>query len=144
MKKIITASLLVLALLLCAACGQDAPVDPTGTDTPSTAPMATSPDIIQELGEGETSFLLDVRFQDGLVKHFLVRTDETTLGAALLGVGLIEKGDNGVYNKVDGVLLDYDTDKAYWGFYINGDYAMQGLDETAIDPDATYELAYTK
>ena len=144
MKKIITATLLVLTLLLCAACGQDAPVDPTGADAPSTAPMATSPDIIQELGEGETAFTLDVRFQDGLVKHFLVRTDETTVGAALLAVGLIEAGDNGVYNKVDGVLLDYNTDKAYWGFYVNGDYAMAGLDDTAIEQDTTYELAYTK
>ena len=134
MKKTIIASLLALILLLCAACGQGAPAE-----EPSTAP-----DTIYELGEGATTFDLQVRYENLTAKLFRIHTDEATVGAALLAVGLIEAGNNGVYVTVDGVTADYNIDQSYWAFYVNGDYAMAGLDDTAIEPDKTYGLIYTK
>ena len=60
---------------------------------------------------------------------------------------LIE-GDEGPYGlyikKVNGITADYDVDKSYWGFYINGEYATTGVDTTKITEGATYKLEYTK
>ena len=35
---------------------------------------------------------------------------------------------------------DYDTDKSYWSFYVNGEYAMTGVDGTTVEEGATYRL----
>ena len=40
--------------------------------------------------------------------------------------------------------LDYDTDGAYWAFYINGEYAMTGVDATSIEAGASYTLKAEK
>ena len=51
-------------------------------------------------------------------------------------------GDNseyGLYVKtVNGETADYDKDGAYWAFYINGEYAMSGVDYTAPEAGTTY------
>ena len=133
MKRILTALLLAAALLLCAACGQGAQ---------STATFA--PGDIQDLGEGAVAFDLQVRYENLTAKHFRIHTDAATVGEALLGVGLIKAGDNGVYVTVDAVTADYDADGAYWAFYVGGDFATQGLDETPIEPGAMYGLVYSK
>ena len=61
--------------------------------------------------------------------------------------GLIE-GEDGAYGlyvkKVNGILADYNVDASYWTFYINGEYAMSGVDTTNIDTSASYKLEYTK
>ena len=36
--------------------------------------------------------------------------------------------------------LDYDTDGMYWAFYIDGEYAMTGVDGENIDSAKVYEL----
>ncbi|MBQ2119193.1 MAG: DUF4430 domain-containing protein, partial [Clostridia bacterium] len=51
----------------------------------------------------------------------------------------------GLYvKKVNGITADYDTDKAYWAFYLNGEYASTGVDSTDIDENVKYSLVYTK
>ena len=49
-----------------------------------------------------------------------------------------EEGPYGLYIKeVNGILADYEKDATYWGFYINGEYAMTGADMTdAVDGDS--------
>ena len=78
---------------------------------------------------------------------FKIKTEEKTVGAALLGVGLIE-GENSEYGlyvkKVNGITADYDTDGTYWAFYINGQYATSGVDKTDIEPGASYEFKIEK
>jgi hypothetical protein len=73
----------------------------------------------------------------------LVKTDKTTVGAALLEVELIAGEDSqyGLYVKtVNGITLDYDKDGKYWAFYIDGEMAMSGVDSTDIAEGATYEF----
>ena len=99
------------------------------------------------MGEGETSFLFNVVDPDGKESSFEIHTDEKTVGAALLSLGLIagEDSEYGLYVKtVNGVTLDYDTDGAYWAFYINGEYAMTGVDATSIEAGASYTLKAEK
>lgn len=99
-----------------------------------------------ELGSGAKTVVVEVKAEDQQVT-FTIKTDKDTVGAALLEHGLIagEEGAYGLYVKqVNGITADYDVDQTYWSFYINGEYAMTGVDTTEITEGATYRLEYTK
>ena len=93
------------------------------------------------------SFTFIVVDKDGKETSFSISTDKSTVGDALLAEGLIE-GEIGAYGlyvkKVNGITADYDTDKTYWAFYINGEYAMSGVDATEIVEGATYSFKVEK
>ena len=116
----------------------------TASETSSEASSA-EPESAEaaDIGEGETAFAFTVTFADGTSAHYNVHTDETTVGAALQALGLIE-GDESEYGlyvtAVDGVTLDYDTDGKYWAFYVGGAYATSGVDTTDIVPGESYEM----
>ena len=96
-----------------------------------------------ELGEGAVSFVFTVTDADGNESNFLINTDKTKVGDALLENGLIdgEDGPYGLYVKtVSGKTYDYDTDGKYWAFYVNGEYGMSGVDLTDITEGATYSF----
>lgn len=93
------------------------------------------------VGEGETEFAFEVVLEDGSTTLYHVMTDQTTVGAALLELGLIAGDDSeyGLYVKtVNDVTLDYDADGKYWAFYIDGEYATTGVDATDIVPGSAY------
>ncbi len=99
-----------------------------------------------ELGKGEKTLVVEVAAEEQTVT-FTVHTDKETVGEALLEQELIdgEQGDFGLYVKVvNGMTADYDVDQSYWSFYINGEYAMAGVDTTQIAEGDTYRLEYTK
>lgn len=92
----------------------------------------------------ELSFTFIVRLQDGSETSFDIKTTKTTVGEALFDAGLLEgeEGPYGLYvKKVNGVEADYDKNKTYWAFYINGEYAATGVDKTKIKDGATYMFA---
>ena len=98
------------------------------------------------LGEGATTFYFTAQDVDGTVTRYEIHTDATTVGDALTALELIE-GDEGEYGlyvtTVNGITADWDTENAYWAFYIDGEYAMTGVDATEIVAGATYELVKT-
>lgn len=167
MKKLIKSTVsvvLALMLIFClAACGQtetpavsatptaDAQTTPTadaqGSDNQYTGLWANA--VYTEdvtLGTGAKTFVTEVSVEDKTVK-VTVNTDESTVGAALLAVDLIagDQSDYGLYvKKVNGITADYDVDKSYWAFYIDGEYAMTGVDSTDIEDGKVYKLEYTK
>lgn len=99
-----------------------------------------------ELGEGAKTVVLELCVEDAKIT-FTVHTDLETVGAALMENELIagEEGPYGLYVKVvNGITADYDIDQSYWAFYINGEYAMSGVDTTAITEGAVYQLVYTR
>lgn len=99
-----------------------------------------------ELGRGAKTVVTVVE-AEGRSVTFTVRTDRDTVGAALLEHGLIdgEEGPYGLYVKVvNGMTADYDIDQSYWAFYVNGEYAMTGIDGAEITEGATYQLVYTR
>ena len=78
---------------------------------------------------------------------FTVNTDEETVGAALLKLGVIAGDDSeyGLYVKtVNGETADYDVDGTYWAFYVNGEYAMTGVDATTLEAGAIYAFRVEK
>ena len=95
------------------------------------------------VGEGDTVFVFAVVDADGNEKVYEIHTDKTIVGDALLELELIagDQGEYGLYVKtVDGITVDYDTDGKYWAFYINGEYAMTGVDATPITEGEEYSF----
>ena len=93
------------------------------------------------LGQGATTFGFVVVDKDGKETQFEIHTDKKMVGEALLEVKLIEGEDGpyGLYVKsVNGISLDYNKDGMYWSFYVNGDYAMTGVDVTEIKAGESY------
>ena len=45
---------------------------------------------------------------------------------------------------VNGMIADYDKDGVYWAFYIDGEYAMTGVDATNITDGAQYACRMEK
>lgn len=98
------------------------------------------------LGEGKTTFKLEVKVENKSV-FLTINTDKDTVGAALLENKVIEGEESqyGLYiKKVNGITADYDIDKSYWAFYVDGEYASSGADTTKIEKDKTYKLEYAK
>ena len=99
------------------------------------------------LGEGEKQFDFKVVAKDGNETFFTINTDKKTVGDALLELELIEgeDGDYGLYvKKVNGIVADYEIDQTYWAFYVNGEYAMSGVDTTEIENGAEYSFKVEK
>ena len=81
--------------------------------------------------------------KEGITHLYTIHTDAETVGQALMELELIdgEEGPYGLYIKsVLGQVLDYETDGMYWGFYVNGDYALTGVDQTPITEGDAYLL----
>ena len=97
-------------------------------------------------GQGDTAFTLVVSCLSETAA-VTVNTDAATVGVALLALNIVAGEDSewGLYVKtVNGITADYDTDGSYWAFYIDGEYAMTGVDATEIDEDAVYAFAIEK
>ena len=133
----------LLSILLCIALIAALALSTVGcSKNGKTEPVASADaSAVVSKGEGETMFLFNVVDPDGKESHFEIHTDEKTVGAALLSLGLIagEDSEYGLYVKtVNGVTVDYDADGKYWAFYVDGEYAATGVDSTDITAGATY------
>ena len=134
MKKAISVLAVFLALVLSlAACGGEA------NDPWSDAEYTR--DTI--LGTGSKTVTVEVAVEEHLVT-FTLKTDATILGDALFESGLCvgDEGPYGLYIKTtNGILADYDINQRYWAFYINGEFAMSGVDSTEIVEGTVYRLS---
>ena len=141
MKKLLS---LVLAFVLTAALAlTGCSSKPAETTSPIETPDSTGSSDFTILGEGEKSFELIIVDKEGAEHLYLIHTDEEMVGYALIEHGLIEgeQGQYGMYIKsVLGQTLDYETDGMYWAFYVNGEYALTGVDQTPIQADTAYLL----
>ncbi len=162
LSRILCMMLIVAMALFTVGCNKGEEESPKGDPAKTTAPAdnmqgdmsgedaeggnAVASDVT-ELGEGTLSFSFSVVDKDGNETKYLIHTDKETVGAALLDLGLIEgdEGDYGLYvKKVNGITADYDVDKTYWAFYVNGEYAMSGVDKTSIVAGESYMFKVEK
>lgn len=148
-KKIIM-SVLSFVLITAMALGFSACKN-NGSDTPETSSNPTvqaseNNEGFTELGVGQKMFIFEVTDKDGTVKKFRIKTDAQTVGDALLEKGLIS-GTESEYglmvDTVNGVKYDYNADKAYWAFFVNGEYAQTGVDSTPVTDNAVYSFVST-
>lgn len=148
----------LLSLLLCVVLIAAMALTTIGCDTDKNGGEATATETVSESettdpsapiekGTGATAFTFVVTLADGATTTYTIHTDKDTVGAALLELELIAGTEEayGLYVKtVQGVTADYDVDKTYWAFYINGEYAMTGVDQTKIEAGATYTFKVVK
>ena len=156
--SLILCTVLIAALALCIiGCTDSGEVESpeTSTNTVNTVADATEASTeagtqasgVTVKGEGSTVFYFNVVDGEGNTQKFEIHTDATTVGEALLTLGLIqgEDGDYGLYVKtVNGITADYETNGTYWAFYVGDDYGMTGVDMTEITPGATYAFKVSK
>lgn len=163
--KKLAALLLALAMVFAlAACGDaettqsPAPAEsaqptetaqPTEDTEPSSEPSAEasvwdSAEYTEdtELGEGASTITVECTADDRTVT-FTVHTDAEYLGAALQEIGLLE-GEESQYGlfvtAVNGMSADYEADGYYWAIYIDGEYALTGVDSTPVTDGGSYSL----
>lgn len=92
------------------------------------------------------SFTLEIVHADGTTKTMQLKSDKAFLGEYLQAEGIIEgaEGPYGMYiAKVEGEKAVYEEDNAYWGFFVDGEYASLGVDQTPIEEGKVYKLEYT-
>lgn len=137
-----------LSLLLCMVLIAAMALFTTGCGAQDTPAAETTVYASGEtIGAGDTAFPFTVTDIDGSESTFTVLTDKTTVGEALLDTGIIagEDGSYGLYVKaVNGITADFETDGTYWAFYIDGEYAISGVDRTDIVPGVTYAFRVEK
>jgi len=134
--KVKTIFILLAALLFfVAACG-----------SANNAPMESELTNAENIGEGATVFRFNAIDGEENVNAWLVHTNESTVGAALVDVGLIE-GEVSEFGLmvmyVNGVRADYEEDGAWWAFWIGDEMAVVGVDATDIEEGVTYAFVYT-
>ena len=137
MKKIALSLLALIMILSLTACFGSKPVGEWGT-------VSYSEDTT--LGKGAKTATIEIVTEEKTVTITL-KTDEEILGTALIAEKLIggEEGAYGLYVKeVNGVVADYDVDQTYWAFYIDGEFAMTGVDTTPIEEGKIYKLSKEK
>ncbi len=134
---------LIAAMALMTGCNDNPNPDTVSSKVTNTVSEAD----VTKVGEGDTQFDFTVIDKNGKETYFEVSTNKTTVGEALLEVGLIE-GDveqYGLYVRaVNGITLDFNADGLYWAFYVNDDYAMSGVDTTEIKSGERYSFRASK
>lgn len=99
-----------------------------------------------ETTEGMKTFTVEVVHKDGTTNTQELKSDKTYVGECLQEKGIIkgEQGQYGLYiQEVDGEQAIFETDGAYWAFYLGEEYATQGIDLTPIEEGKVYRLVYT-
>lgn len=146
--------LIAVTVLFSCGCGKTTTTTEVTTDTAQTATdtdvsteTTSAETAVTEIGTGAHSFNLEVTTIDNETSKFLIKTDKTTVGDALLEANLVS-GTESEYGlmitTVNGVTADYNVDGTYWAFYIDGEYAMTGVSSTDITDGATYALRVSK
>ncbi len=147
---IVLALVMVLSLVACGGTSAQQPNDGQNAGVEADANVDAAAPVVTDgatLGEGQHSFTLEITDADGKTITATVNTDEETVGAALTKLNIVQgdTGEYGLYIKtVNGVTADYDKDKTYWAFYIDGEYAQTGADMTAVADGSVYKLAIEK
>ena len=144
MKTIVILVLTAVILIFASACDAagNAPQQQENSNNANTGTTTVEKDI----GEGTTVFLFEVTDGEGQLTSWNVHTNETTVGAALVELGMIEGtvsefGLMVLY--VNGLRADFVEDGAWWAFHIDGEMAMAGVDSTDIQEGVTYAFIYT-
>lgn len=96
---------------------------------------------------GSKAITVTVVDDNGEETFYEQKTDAEYLRGALEEIeGLTiegEDGDYGLYVKtVNGLTADYETDGAYWSFYVNDEYAQYSVDEQPVNDGDDFAVKY--
>ena len=143
MKKLISLLLVLVMAFSLVACGTNETPETTEGATEATSAETTASTEAEVAGVAFTVVVIDL---DGTESTFEYASEAETVGEALLAEGLIagDESEYGLYvTTVNGITADWDTEQAYWAFYIDGEYTQTGVDATEIVAGAAYALIKT-
>ncbi len=98
--------------------------------------------------EGTKNITIEVVNKEQETSSYEVQTSAEYLrGAMEEAEGLTFSGTDSEFgltvDTVNGETADYNTDGAYWAFYVNGEYCNYGVDSQPIADGDVFTIAYT-
>ena len=98
--------------------------------------------------EGTKNITIEVVNKEQETSSYEVQTSAEYLrGAMEEAEGLTFSGTDSEFgltvDTVNGETADYNTDGAYWAFYVNGEYCNYGVDSQSIADGDVFTIAYT-
>ena len=99
--------------------------------------------------EGAKSITIEVVDSAEKSVVYELNTDAKYLAQAMdEAEGLEYEAEDGPYglsvSTINGESAVYETDGAYWGFYVNGDYCNYGISEQPVNDGDAFRIVYTK
>ncbi len=95
----------------------------------------------------EKTFTFVVTELDGSKEEFTITSTDEMVGEALIKEELVD-GNYGQYglevHTVNGQKYEYNADGVYWAFFIDGEFAMTGVDSTPITDGTVYSFTATE
>lgn len=98
--------------------------------------------------QGSKSVTIEVVNKAQETKEYNLKTDAEYLKQAMEEAdGLEFKGSDGQYGlmitEVNGELAEFNTNGAYWSFYVNDEYCNYGIDQQPVNDGDTFKIVYT-
>ena len=98
--------------------------------------------------EGSKSITIEVIGKAGKSTEYALQTDAAYLKQAMEEAdGLTFSGTEGDYglmiHTVNGDKADYNVDKSYWSFYVNGEYCNYGIESQPVEDGDAFQIVYT-
>ncbi len=98
--------------------------------------------------EGSKAVVIEVVNSKGESTEYEVKTDAEYLHGAMDDAeGLTYKGEEGPYgytiSEINGESAVFETDNAYWSFYVNDEYCNYGIDSQPVHDGDTFSIVYT-
>lgn len=98
--------------------------------------------------QGSKSVVIEVVNKAEETKEYSLKTDAEFLKQAMEEAeGLEFVGSEGPYGlmvtEVNGELAEYNTNGAYWSFYVNDEYCNYGIDQQPVNDGDTFKIVYT-
>lgn len=99
--------------------------------------------------EGSKSITIEVVNASEESTVYSLKTDAEYLRQAMEEADGLEfsgaEGDFGMMiDTINGETADYDTNGAYWSFYVNNEYCSYGIDTQPIEDGDAFQIVYTK
>lgn len=98
--------------------------------------------------EGSKAVTIEVINSEEKSTMYELQTDAQFLQQAMdEAEGLEYVGEEGPYGiqvkSVNGEEAVYETDAAYWGFFVNGEYCNYGISEQPVEDGDAFQIVYT-
>ena len=98
--------------------------------------------------EGSKAVTIEVINSKEESTMYEVQTDAEFLVQAMEEAeGLEFEAEEGPYGlavkSINGEAAVYETDAAYWGFYVNGEYCNYGISEQPVEDGDAFQIVYT-
>ena len=106
--------------------------------------LSTRPEAV----EGQKTVTVTIVYEDGTGKSMEYTTDCENLAELLLEKELVTGYSSEEYGftieSVDGIMLDWAKDGAYWALYVGDEYATDSAAGIMLTQGGIYKLVYEK